>query len=154
MSCVSCSSSQTVLLLILKKQPLYPQVPVNLKSELCSPPGILPYPEEFWAVLSTETYRICITDPCKQWQAEISESILSFITQRAWNDFFCLLDIVHWIVFFTKWQMHFISFLASHTFNFRHLNRNMRNEVQVDYYTQEPKADIGGLLGFLIWFFF
>lgn len=86
----------------------------------------------------------------------LSQSLSSFATQWAWNILFCLLDIiVQWIVFFAKWQIHFILFIANHTFIFRHLNRNSKYEVQVDYYTQETKEDGGGLgLFFLIWFLF
>lgn len=116
------------------------------------------YSSLYWRILCCQQRRagsVPQTHASSRKQHSQSESLLSFITQWAWNILCCLLDIiVHWIVLFAKWQIHFILFIANPIFIFRHLNRTTKYEVQVDYYTQEPKEDMGGLELFLIIFFF
>lgn len=116
------------------------------------------YSSLYWRILCRQQRRagsVPQTYASSRKQHSQSESLLSFITQWAWNILFCLLDIiVHWIVLFAKWQIRFILFIAKPIFIFRHINRTSKYEVQVDYYTQEPKEDMGGLGLFFNYFFF
>lgn len=100
-----------------------PQIPGNLKSELCNHPSI-PCTEEFWAVLPAKTHRICTTD-CKEQQS--SQSLVIHNTMSL--EYFVNLVSQHMGLFFFFFYKitDVLDLLTDNpTFIFRYLNRNSK----------------------------